>query len=383
MADLPVLTDGVVTLRAHRVSDVDGIVEQCVDPDSVRWTTVPTPYDRELARSYVTEEVPEGWRTGRELNFAIESEHPDGERRFSGSISLRPMGGGLAEIAFGLHPAVRGNGVCSRAVKLILDWGFQRGDIEVVLWLAHVGNWGSWRVAWANGFTFHGTIKKLLSQRGERHDCWQGTLRADDSREPKHKWNVPPVLESDRLRMRPHRETDATRYAEILNDERSRHFGGRSVWLSQLPNKEHGIHRAREANARGDRYDWTIADRETDELIGQIQLFNLEGLDDTMAGIGYSMHPSRRGQGVLTEALGMLTEWAFREKEKGGLGLRRLKLGTATTNKASRHAAESAGFLHIATEPDAFPTGETGFEAEAIYHRLNPDWVEVKETPRY
>ena len=41
-ACVPELTDGVVRLRAHRVEDVDRIVEQCVDEESIRWTTVIT-----------------------------------------------------------------------------------------------------------------------------------------------------------------------------------------------------------------------------------------------------------------------------------------------------------------------------------------------------
>lgn len=371
----PVLTDGAVTLRPHQLSDVDGIVVQCRDPESVRWTVVPTPYDRAMAESYVTTDVPAGWRTGRDLNLAIEAEHPDGRRGFSGSIALRPMGEGVAEIAYGLHPAVRGAGVCSRAVKLILDWGFRDLGLDMVVWYANVGNWASWRVAWANGFTFHGTIKNLLRQRGERRDGWHGTLRRDDTRDPKHEWHTPPVLESDRLRLRPMRDDDAPRFAEVLSDERSRHFAGRALWLTQLPNLEYAVHRAREANARGERYDWTIADRDTDRFIGQIQLFGLGGMDATAAEAGYSVHPSARGRGVLTEALGMLVSWAFRPKDEGGLGLRRLSLGTAVSNKASRHAAEKAGFTHVATFPEAFPIGPTGFDDEAAYQRLNPSWT--------
>jgi len=114
---VPVLTDGDITLRPHLLSDVDEVVVQCVDPDSVRWTTVPTPYGRADAESFVTTRVPEGWHTRKDLNFAIEATHPDGRRKFSGSIALRPMEEGIAELAFGLHPAVRGQGVCSRAVK--------------------------------------------------------------------------------------------------------------------------------------------------------------------------------------------------------------------------------------------------------------------------
>jgi ribosomal-protein-alanine N-acetyltransferase len=372
--DVPMLTDGEVTLRAHRMSDVDGIVEQCVDPESIRWTTAPTPFKHEYAVSYVTKEVPEGWHTRKDLNFAIISTHPDGQRRFSGSISLRPTPEGIAEIAFGLHPGARGLGVCRRAVKLILDWGFQQPGIEVVVWYAYVGNWASWRVAWANGFSFDGTVRKFLPQRGERHDAWCGSLRKDDSREPKHPWHVSPVLESDRLRLRPHRDDDATRYEETLTDERSRHFGGRSPWMREQRSPVEKLNRHRAANARGECYNWTIADRDTDEFIGHIQIHGMNGFDATTGGVGYSVHPSARGRGVVTEALGMVTEFAFRPVDDGGLGLRRLKLGTAASNKASRYAAEKAGFVHVATEPVGFSSGASGFEDEMIYHRLNPSW---------
>src|SRR4051794_14334692 len=49
MLTAPTLTDGTVTLRAHRADDVQGSFEQCQDPVSQRWTTVPVPYTLEHA----------------------------------------------------------------------------------------------------------------------------------------------------------------------------------------------------------------------------------------------------------------------------------------------------------------------------------------------
>ncbi|OLF18373.1 GNAT family N-acetyltransferase [Actinophytocola xanthii] len=372
--DVPTLVDGEIVLRAHRLSDVDEIVEQCTDPASIRWTTAPVPFGRQDAVTYTTSVVPAGWTEGTEFGFAVEIPHPDGRRAFGGSVSLRPRGDGVAEIAFGLHPAVRGGGVCRRAVILLVDWGFRTLGLDVVTWYAEVGNWASRRVAWASGFSMDGMVPGLLLQRGERKDAWVGSLRATDARVPRHEWIVPPVLTTERLRLRPLVAADADRLGEMMLDERSRYFGGRVRGVRELRSGEAALGRAWEAGARGERYDWAIADRETDHLLGHIQLFDLGGLDDTEAKPGYQVHPDARGHGYLTEALAAVTEWAFRAPAEDGLGKRRISLTTAASNKASRHAAERAGFTHIGTEPEAFTIGDTGFDDMAVYHRLNPAW---------
>lgn len=363
--DVPTLTDGEVTLRAHQLSDVDQVVEQCTDPWSIRWTTVPTPYTRDMAVDFVTKAASEGWTTRSDMMFAIETDHG-----FSGTCSLRTMGEGIVEVAFGLHPAGRGRGVCTRAVKLLLDWGFTQDDIHVVVWYAYVGNWGSRRVAWANGFTFTGTVDKLLLQRGTRRDSWFGSLRKDDSREPKNAWHVAPVLETERLRLRPLCESDTARMGEVMADERTRAAVSR-----YLPYDRDGaatIMRMLESGARGERWSWCIADRETDRLLGHISLRGIGDHDPTTSEVGYSVHPDSRGRGVLTEALDRVVDWAF--LADGGAGYRRLLLHTAESNSASRYAAEKTGFTLIATEPADYPSGESDFETSMTYHQLNQQW---------
>src|SRR5690349_16606911 len=103
--DVPVLTDGVVTLRAHTPDDVQGSLEQGSDPLSQQWTTVPVPYTRADAVQFVTEIVPAGWAEGR-WAFAVES-----AGRFVGTIELRDEGSRRAEIAYGAHPWARGRGL--------------------------------------------------------------------------------------------------------------------------------------------------------------------------------------------------------------------------------------------------------------------------------
>jgi RimJ/RimL family protein N-acetyltransferase len=167
----PELTDGPdLVLRLPLPADVDDIVAQCRDPDFQRWTTVPVPYHESDAQSFL-ERVAEGWRANVAA-FAIAY-----QGRFSGSVDLRFDGLGGAEVGFGLAPWARGRGVMTRALRLVLAWGFELAGIEVVYWRAQVGNWASRRVAGRCGFRMEGTVRGLLEQRGERRDAWIGSLR--------------------------------------------------------------------------------------------------------------------------------------------------------------------------------------------------------------
>jgi RimJ/RimL family protein N-acetyltransferase len=371
--DVPRLTDGVVTLRGFTLDDLDGCVETCNDPESIAWTRIPVPYGREEGITWITKRVTENWAAGTDLGLAIEAEFPDGQVRFAGTIGLVMQEDGIADLGFLVHPAVRGYGVARRAIALAADYAFDERGIDVLTWYAYVGNWASRRVVWANGFSFDGTIAGFRLQRGRRRDSWFGTLRAGDSREPKTRWWTPPVLESSRLRLRPFADSDDARLYELLHDERSQHFGGRIKGVVQ-PDGVAQLLRAREQCARGTMINWCIADRSTDQLVGGIQLFDLEGLDDTEVKPGYTIHPDSRGRGYLTEALTTLTDWIFRPIPAGGFGKRLITISTAASNGASRHAASSAGFTHTATHPHAFPIGATDFDDEVIYQRRNLTW---------
>src|ERR1044072_6219848 len=113
---IPTLTDGVGTLRAHRPDDVDAAAEQSRDPESQRWTTVPVPYQRSDAEFFVTELMPGNWADNTEWGFVLEA-----EGMYGGTISLRNVGDGRAEIGYGAHPWVRGKGYVERGLRLLLE----------------------------------------------------------------------------------------------------------------------------------------------------------------------------------------------------------------------------------------------------------------------
>jgi RimJ/RimL family protein N-acetyltransferase len=165
------LTDGPdLVLRLPRPEDVADIVAQCRDPEFQRWTTVPVPYDETDGQEFL-KRVAQGWQANVAA-FAIAY-----QGRFAGSVDLRLDGIGGAEVGFGLAPWARGKAVMTRALRLVVAWGFELADIEVVYWRAQVGNWPSRRVATRCGFRMEATVRGLLEQRGERRDAWIGSLR--------------------------------------------------------------------------------------------------------------------------------------------------------------------------------------------------------------
>src|SRR5690349_21176339 len=89
--DVPTLSDGVVTLRAARESDAPGVLEQCLDPESVRWTTVPVGYTEADAVDYLTGYIPGAWRDDSEYVFVVEADR-DGVPSYAGNLGLRMLG---------------------------------------------------------------------------------------------------------------------------------------------------------------------------------------------------------------------------------------------------------------------------------------------------
>ena len=332
------LTDGVVTLRPHRHDDAPGVVEQCADPLSQRWTTVPVPYSLEQAQAYVGETVALGWLTDTEWSFAIEA-----EGRFAGTVSLRDEGDGRAEIAYGAHPWVRGRGHVHRALRLLVDWGFESRGLEAILWRAHQGNWASRRAAWRLGFRVEGTLRRLLSQRGELRDAWVGSLLRDDPREPATRWLECPVLEDDRVRLRPIVESDAPRIQEACAEERTQQ------WLGQLPSPytledalayvESRTYQLAEATG----VTWAVTTPGDDRLVGTIGWFNW--VPETECEIGYWTHPEARGRGLMTRAMGLLTRHVVQDP-----GVARVTAYAAVDNSASRHVIEANGFRQYGVE---------------------------------
>ncbi|MGI8701934.1 MAG: GNAT family N-acetyltransferase [Nocardioidaceae bacterium] len=375
--DVPTLTDGDVTLRAHDPGDAPAVVEQCLDPVSIRWTTVPLGYTLADASEFLTSSIAGGWTSGREFTFAIETTHPGGDRRFSGTVSLRDEGHRRAELAFGAHPAVRGRGVMTTAVNLLLDWGFKTQDLETVIWWANRGNVGSRRVAWKTGFTFGGTVRRWLDHRGEYPDAWVASLHRDDSREPKTRWLETPQLHGERVTLRPLAEADAVRIVEGCGDQRTQHF------LPFLPRPytggdalEYLVRNVEEASL-GSGVSWAVADPNTDALLAVV---GIPRLGRSGAEIGYWAHPDARSRGVVSDALATVVRHAFVGADAGGLDVERVFLKAAASNPASQQVARNNGFTECGRERGSERLGDGSAVDMLLFDLLREEW-EIREKP--
>lgn len=371
--DVPTLTDGVVTLRAHHGGDVQALHEQAVDPVMLRWTTVPDPSTRETARQFATEIIPDGWRSDSEWAFAVEASDTDGTSRFVGTVSLRNEGHRRAEIAYGTHPWARGRGYVVRALELLLAWGFAEKDLRTVIWWANQGNWASRKVAWRLGFSFDGTVRQWLPQRGVLYDGWVGVLLSTDSREPRNPWFNVPRIAGEKVVLREHTSEDLPRIQEASSDKRT------TYWLPDLPSPytledaEKYLEGRRQRHAEGSGLSWAIADPDTDEFLGNISLFDLK--QGHKAKIGYWSHPAVRGRGVMTEACGLVLRHAFIPEEDGGMGLRCVQICAAEGNTASRRVIEANGFVATGRERNGSKLGDGSLVDTLAYDLLAEEYT--------
>ena len=367
-APAPLLTDGTVTLRRHTAADVDGIVGQSMDAQSQRWTTVPRRYTRADAIAFLEHIRGEWENPGGKRYWAIEVTGADGRPQFGGTIDLRPgEAWDHASIGFGLHPAARGRGAMSRAVRLVAAHAFEHGPwgrpLGRIHWRAIAGNWASRRVAWATGFTFHGTLPgthpNVLDPSGPAMDCWYASLAAGEPMHPQTPWLEPVALEDARIRLRAFRESDVDDLEERNDPEHW--FPQRSL----LSPDTFGAWLARrlELMASGSAIEWAIADAGTDRALGHLTVFVRDGtLTRDVAELGYQLVPSARGKGAAKAACRLAISYAFTPKEDSGLGLRRLVAETAADNVASNAVLRAVGFTEFGREraTDLLPDGTYG-----------------------
>ncbi len=398
-----ILTDGLVTLRALTPQDVPAIVEQCQDPETIRFTAIPQPYGSEQGMEFVTRCAAD-WRSGdpgAPRTWAIESPDEHGIPRYAGSCDYRPDGPACANrdghnehdehgehgehddrhgqggqhgrngpdgrkasdarkawddgeaprtalVGFVLHPWARGRGLAARALRLMSEHAFASG-VEVLIWRAYEGNWASRRAAWRCGFVIEGRVRGGLPARPGQpaRVAWFGSLHRDDPRRPPHAWHRTPTLTAQLgtperprgITLRPWRDDDTV--PASTDPASDRFLPGLVPTTASFPA---WLAERRERQAQGERVEWCIADAH-DGALGSVGLFGLDRLlRDGSAKVGFWLHPQARGRGVARACLRAVLEHGFADAGAGGLGLRRVEADADVTNRRSLRTLAGAGF---------------------------------------
>jgi RimJ/RimL family protein N-acetyltransferase len=152
------LTDGTLTLRPMTPGDLAGWTDQELDELTLQWAFTGPP------RRESVEAVPGraglDWLVGNIARFTIEDV---ASRRFAGSAQLRvsglPQVGG---IGYAVHPAFRGRGYTTRALRLLVRWAFESAGFVRLELGAKTANIASQKAAAAAGFEPDGVREQRL-----------------------------------------------------------------------------------------------------------------------------------------------------------------------------------------------------------------------------
>ena len=161
LPDLPggELTDGVVTLRRLRPSDVDDAYEHRQDPAVIATTVPPVAASRaDLARRCARAEG--HWLLGERADLTIRDAATG---RYAGEIGLyyQEPRTGQAIIGYSVSAPWRGRGLATRAVRLVARWAFEAGIPRLIAGTAPE-NIGSQRVLAKAGFQREGYQRSRL-----------------------------------------------------------------------------------------------------------------------------------------------------------------------------------------------------------------------------
>ncbi len=174
------LTTDRLVLDQPTLDDVELMTEYCQDPIFEKFMLTPWPYERSDAEKFIGTVVPIWWEDDNEYTWAIRH---DGE--FVGVIGYRTLG---HDVGFWIGAPHRGFGYVPEALGALADFVFANGNREIP-WECVPGNRSSRETARKAGFRWDGVAPSIyLNRSGEREAAWHGSLRSDDSREPKPGW---------------------------------------------------------------------------------------------------------------------------------------------------------------------------------------------------
>lgn len=175
------LTDGVVTLRAHRGGDAAALAEAVRESvDTVgRWQDWCHPgYGIDDARAWL-DICRRDWLLGDGFEMLIVDARTD--RVLGGmGVNQRNRGQRFANLGYWVRQSAQGRGIATRAGALAIGFAFAAVRVERLEIVVAAGNEPSRRTAERIGGVFEGMLRKRLIVNGLSVDAMMHSIVADD-----------------------------------------------------------------------------------------------------------------------------------------------------------------------------------------------------------
>ena len=173
------ISDQTIGLRRFQIEDLDklypAIVESSLGLRS--WMTWYHPsYTLDDCRAFISKAIAD-WASREEYTFAIVC-HSSGE--VLGSISLNKLNKqeNSANVGYWVRLKRAGDGIATRALRLVAAFAFDELDLRRLDMLVPVGNGASQRVAMKAGAKLNKNAREMVMLNGESHDAMVFSLEA-------------------------------------------------------------------------------------------------------------------------------------------------------------------------------------------------------------
>ncbi len=146
-----------------------------------------------------------------------------------------------------------------------------------------------------------------------------------------------PVLDTERLRLRPVRRTDADHVLEVFGDEAAMRYWSHEP-LADLAAAHDYIDRMVLGFATRSLFQWVIAERESDAMAGTVTLYQWDR-QNRRAEVGFMLGRAHWGRGFAQEAVRTALRFGFE-----AMDLHRVEADTHPDNAASLRLLGRLGF---------------------------------------
>jgi RimJ/RimL family protein N-acetyltransferase len=175
-----------------------------------------------------------------------------------------------------------------------------------------------------------------------------------------------PTIDTPRLRIRPLVDADVPALFAVFSDPEAMRYWSRMA-MTDIAEASDLLEEIRKHAATGTLYQWGIARRDDDGVIGTCTLYRIDRVHGR-AEVGYILRRDFWGRGLANEALVALLGHAF-----GALALHRIEADIDPRNAASIRSVERLGFKREGHLRERYRIGGE-IQDSLIYGLLDSEW---------